>query len=368
MSKYHILQQFLEGLYFLIKEKINFLEMDRISLEKFFLSIGEKSFRAMQIMKWIYFHYCDDFKLMTDIKSSLRFYLDSIATISAPKIVERKNSFDGTIKWKMRLYDSKEIETVFIPEKTRGTICVSSQVGCLLGCKFCATSMNGFKRNLKTSEIVGQIWRIKKIIDTQKNMIKNVVFMGMGEPLLNLKNLISSIRIISDNFGFSISKKKITVSTVGIPFAIKKLSENVDVSLAFSLHAPTNNLRNKIIPINKKYDISSCLSSINKFLRNSNIKNKKVTIEYVMIDGINDTIQHARQLVKCINKTPNKINLIPLNRINNLKYSFTRSKEKNIFIFQRFLIDKGFVTTVRNSRGEDIHAACGQLIGKIYKK
>ncbi|CAL4320939.1 23S rRNA (adenine(2503)-C(2))-methyltransferase RlmN [Buchnera aphidicola] len=351
---------------FNFREKINLLNFDRHQMRNFFCSIGEKSFCADQIMIWIYHHFCCDFDKMTNLKKNLRKKLKKISTIFAPKFIQEKVSIDGTIKWMVDL-NNQNIETVYIPEKNRGTLCISSQSGCILNCQFCATGHQGFNRNLLVSEIVGQIWRAyKKINILKKNIfhpITNIVIMGMGEPLLNFNNVITALRIMSDNLGFNISKRKIVLSTSGIIPAIDKLSKIMDVKLAISLHASNNTIRNKIMPINKKYNIESLLSAILRFLKKSKINKDGITIEYVMLKNINDTLYHAQQLIKLLRYIPSKINLIPWN--NFLNSNFTASDSNQIKKFANFLINKGFVTTIRKPRGQDIQAACGQLNGNL---
>lgn len=341
------------------KRKINFLDIDRKQLQKFFLSIGEKIFRADQIMKWIYHFNIDNFDYMTNITKNLRIKLKKIAEIKAPIIYKKFFSKDGVIKWAFKI-NNKYIETVYIPEKKRSTICISSQIGCALKCDFCATTKNGFKGNLKVSEIIGQIWLFNKFIKKKKlPKLTNIVFMGMGEPLLNIKNVVSSIKIILDDFGFGISKHHLTLSTSGISPAIKKLGNIVDISLAISLHAPNNNLRNKIMPINRKYNINSVLHAAKNYLKNKKANKGKITIEYIMIDHFNDSIKFAHQLTLCLKNIPCKINLIPFNYFSESLYHCS-SKER-IFNFFKFLVKNKFNVTIRKSRGSDINAACGQL-------
>lgn len=268
------------------KTKINLLDLNRKQMRELFVSMGEKPFRADQIMKWIY-HYCyDDFDQMTDINKVLRAKLKEIAEIKAPEVSEEQRSADGTIKWAIKV-GSQQVETVYIPEDDRATLCVSSQVGCALECKFCSTAQQGFNRNLKVSEIIGQVWRAAKIIgalkETGRRPITNVVMMGMGEPLLNLNNVIPALEIMMDDFGFGLSKRRVTVSTSGVVPALDKLADAVDVALAISLHAPTDDIRDEIVPINKKYNIEMFLDGVRRYIAKSNANQGRVTVEYVML-------------------------------------------------------------------------------------
>ncbi|MFB6421868.1 MAG: bifunctional tRNA (adenosine(37)-C2)-methyltransferase TrmG/ribosomal RNA large subunit methyltransferase RlmN [Candidatus Malihini olakiniferum] len=350
------------------REKINLLDLNRKQMRTFFTSIGEKPFRAEQVMKWIY-HYCSDkFIDMTDISKVLRQKLQQIAEIRAPEVVDEQRSSDGTIKWAI-LVSGQRVETVYIPEKDRNTLCVSSQIGCALECKFCSTGQQGFNRNLSVSEIIGQVWRAAKIIDakvTGHRPITNVVMMGMGEPLLNLNNVVYAMEIMLDDFGFGLSKRRVTLSTSGVVPAINKLGDMIDISLAISLHAPTDEIRNKIMPINKKYDIPTLLSSVRGYLKKSNANQGRVTVEYVLLDHINDSIEHAHQLAECLKDTPCKISLIPWNSFPGASYE--RSSNSCVDRFSKVLMKYGFTTIVRKTRGDDIDAACGQLTGKVFDR
>ncbi|HBY5838930.1 TPA: 23S rRNA (adenine(2503)-C(2))-methyltransferase RlmN, partial [Klebsiella pneumoniae] len=282
-----------------INGKINLLDLTRKEMRQFFADMGEKPFRADQVMKWIY-HYCyDDFDLMTDINKVLRTKLKAVAEIRAPEVSEEQRSADGTIKWAIRVGD-QEVETVYIPEDDRATLCVSSQVGCALECKFCSTAQQGFNRNLRVSEIIGQVWRAAKIIGSLKSSgrrpITNVVMMGMGEPLLNLTHVVPAMEIMLDDFGFGLSKRRVTISTSGVVPALDKLGDMIDVALAISLHAPTDDVRDEIVPINKKYNIETFLASVRRYLGKSNANGGRVTVEYVMLDHINDSTDQAHQL------------------------------------------------------------------------
>ncbi|MCR3755144.1 MAG: 23S rRNA m(2)A2503 methyltransferase/tRNA m(2)A37 methyltransferase [Candidatus Westeberhardia cardiocondylae] len=350
------------------KNKINLLDMDKTKLRTYLKSIGEKTFRANQIMKWIYQRYCDNFNKMTNIGKNLQKKLKISTKISAPNILDEKHSIDGTIKWIIQI-NSKTIETVYIPEKNRKTLCISSQIGCPIKCKFCATGGIKFEKNLAVSEIIGQIWKISKLLSKKNKNIKkfkpitNIVVMGMGEPLLNINNIITSINIMLDKEGMKFSKRKITLSTVGISPAIKKITDKIDVVLAISLHAPNNKIRNNIIPINKKYNINSCLNSMKEYIKKSSANKGKATIEYVMLKHINDKIEHAHQLAKLLKNFPCKINLIPWNSFPGSKYKC--SSKINIKNFFEILQQYKLTVTIRKTRGSDIYASCGQLIGNI---
>jgi 23S rRNA (adenine2503-C2)-methyltransferase len=350
-------------------EKINLLDLTRQQMREFFVEMGEKPFRADQVMKWIY-HYCsDDFDEMTDINKVLRGRLKAVAEIRAPEVVEEQRSSDGTIKWAI-LVGGQRVETVYIPEEDRATLCVSSQVGCALECKFCSTAQQGFNRNLRVSEIIGQVWRAAKIIGAAKvtgqRPITNVVMMGMGEPLLNLTNVVPAMEIMLDDFGFGLSKRRVTISTSGVVPALDKLGDMIDVALAISLHAPTDEIRNEIMPINKKYNIETFLDSVRRYLEKSNANQGRVTIEYVMLDHINDGTEHAHQLAECLKDTPCKINLIPWNPFPGAPYG--RSSNSRIDRFSKVLMGYGFTTIVRKTRGDDIDAACGQLAGEVIDR
>ncbi|SPX54631.1 ribosomal RNA large subunit methyltransferase N [Klebsiella pneumoniae] len=296
--------------------KINLLDLNRQQMREFFKNMGEKPFRADQVMKWMYHYCCDDFDEMTDINKVLRSKLKEVAEIRAPEVVEEQRSTDGTIKWAIAVGDQR-VETVYIPEEDRATLCVSSQVGCALECKFCSTAQQGFNRNLRVSEIIGQVWRAAKIVGAVKTTgvrpITNVVMMGMGEPLLNLNNVVPAMEIMLDDFGFGLSKRRVTLSTSGVVPALDKLGDMIDVALAISLHAPNDTIRDEIVPINKKYNIETFLNSVRGYISKSNANQGRVTIEYVMLDHVNDGTEHAHELAALLKDTPCKINLIPWN-------------------------------------------------------
>ncbi|OBU02550.1 bifunctional tRNA (adenosine(37)-C2)-methyltransferase TrmG/ribosomal RNA large subunit methyltransferase RlmN [Morganella psychrotolerans] len=352
-----------------INGKINLLDLTRKEMRQFFADMGEKPFRADQVMKWIY-HYCyDDFDLMTDINKVLRTKLKAMAEIRAPEVSEEQRSSDGTIKWAIRV-GGQEVETVYIPEDDRATLCVSSQVGCALECTFCSTAQQGFNRNLRVSEIIGQVWRAAKIIGSLKSSgrrpITNVVMMGMGEPLLNLTHVVPAMEIMLDDFGFGLSKRRVTISTSGVVPALDKLGDMIDVALAISLHAPTDDVRDELVPINKKYNIEAFLASVRLYLSKSNANSGRVTVEYVMLDHINDSTEQAHQLAECLKDTPSKINLIPWNPFPGAPYG--RSSNSRIDRFAKVLMGYGLTTIVRKTRGDDIDAACGQLAGDVIDR
>ncbi|CNF17924.1 bifunctional tRNA (adenosine(37)-C2)-methyltransferase TrmG/ribosomal RNA large subunit methyltransferase RlmN [Yersinia mollaretii] len=349
--------------------KINLLDLNRQQMREFFAKMGEKPFRADQVMKWMY-HYCyDDFEQMTDINKVLRAKLQRVAEIRAPEVAEEQRSIDGTIKWAIKVGD-QQVETVYIPEADRATLCVSSQVGCALECKFCSTAQQGFNRNLRVSEIIGQVWRAAKIIGSLKSTgtrpITNVVMMGMGEPLLNLNNVVPAMDIMMDDFGFGLSKRRVTLSTSGVVPALDKLGDMIDVALAISLHAPTDDIRDEIVPINRKYNIETFLAAVRRYLDKSKANGGRVTVEYVMLDHINDSTEQAHQLAECLKDTPCKINLIPWNPFPGAPYG--RSSNSRVDRFSKVLMDYGFTTIVRKTRGDDIDAACGQLAGEVIDR
>ncbi|UWS34422.1 bifunctional tRNA (adenosine(37)-C2)-methyltransferase TrmG/ribosomal RNA large subunit methyltransferase RlmN [Erwinia pyrifoliae] len=351
------------------KEKINLLDLNRQQMREFFASLGEKPFRADQVMKWIYHYCCDDFDEMTDINKVFRNRLKELAEIRAPEVAEEQRSADGTIKWAIQV-GGQQVETVYIPEKDRATLCVSSQVGCALECKFCSTAQQGFNRNLRVSEIIGQVWRAAKIIGAAKvtgqRPITNVVMMGMGEPLLNLTNVVPAMEIMLDDFGFGLSKRRVTLSTSGVVPALDKLGDMIDVALAISLHAPNDSIRNEIVPINKKYNIETFLASVSRYIGKSNANQGRVTIEYVMLDHINDSTDNAHELAALLKDTLCKINLIPWNPFPGAPYG--RSSNSRIDRFSKVLMEYGFTTIVRKTRGDDIDAACGQLAGDVIDR
>ena len=350
--------------------KVNLLDFDRKGLRKFFTEeLNEKAFRAEQVMKWIYHFGVDDFEQMNNINKKLREKLQRRCEIVAPVVSEAQHSTDGTIKWAMSVGD-QDVETVYIPDGDRATLCVSSQVGCALECKFCSTAQQGFNRNLKVSEIVGQIWRASREIglekETGRRPITNVVMMGMGEPLLNMKNLIPSLEIMLDDLGFALSKRRVTVSTSGVVSGLDQMTDNIDVALAISLHAPNDALRSQIMPINDRWDIQDFLASVRRYIASSNANRGKVTVEYVLLDHVNDDMDHARELAELMKETPCKINLIPFNPYPGSPYK--KPSNSRIDRFQKTLMEYNYTVTVRKTRGDDIDAACGQLVGDVIDR
>ncbi len=347
-------------------EKINLLNLSLDGLKDFFAEIGEKPFRGIQVLKWIHQYGVDDFDEMTNVSKSLREKLKEIAIISGPEVVSQQLSDDGTVKWALKLESGQAIETVFIPEKNRGTLCVSSQIGCVVDCNFCSTGSQGFNRNLELSEIIGQVWHAMKYFGAAKltgnRTISNVVFMGMGEPLLNFDPVVGAMNLLLDDNAYGLSKRRVTLSTSGIVPALDKLLDHTDVALALSLHAPNDTLRNQMVPINKKYPIKVLLNSVKKYLDRSAAA-RKVTVEYVMIEGLNDGENEARELVQILKDIPNKINLIPFNTFPG--NSFKTSSQKSMKAFEQILQSSGMIVTTRRARGDDIDAACGQLAGKV---
>lgn len=352
------------------KKKVNLLDFNRQGLRDYFASIDEKPFRADQLMKWIYQQGISDFEQMTNLNKNLRAKLLANCEIKAPEIAYQQNATDGTIKFALSLEGGQEVEAVWIPESERATLCVSSQVGCALECTFCSTAQQGFNRNLSVSEIIGQVWRVATTIglskDTAKRPITNVVMMGMGEPLLNLKNVVPAMDIMLDDFGFGLSKRRVTLSTSGVVPALDMLGDQIDVALAISLHAPTNDLRDEIVPVNKKYPIEEFLAGVRRYLSKSNANQGKVTVEYVMLNGINDSMDQAHQLAKVLKDTPSKINLIPFNPYPGSPY--TCSSNSRMDRFAKVLMEYGFTVVIRKTRGDDIDAACGQLVGDVVDR
>lgn len=352
-----------------VDKKVNLLDLNREAMREFFKELGEKPFRADQVMKWVY-HYCvDDFDEMTNLNKVLREKLKQVAEIRAPEVRVQQQSSDGTIKFAMTLFDGQDVETVWIPDRDRATLCVSSQVGCALECTFCSTAQQGFNRNLKVAEIIGQVWRVSKLIgafgDTGVKAVTNVVMMGMGEPLLNLNNVVPAMDLMLDDNAFGLSKRRVTLSTSGVVPALYKLKEQIDVALAISLHAPNDELRNEIVPINKKYNIQEFLKASRDYIDGSKA-NKNITIEYVMLDHINDSMEQAAELAEVLKDTPCKINLIPFNPFPGSDYG--RSSNSRIDRFAKVLMEKGYIVVVRRTRGDDIDAACGQLVGDVIDR
>ena len=349
-----------------VAAKVNLLNFDHKMMRDYFESIGEKPFRADQIMKWIYHFGYDDFELMTNINKKLREKLQRNCVIEAPEISEKQISTDGTIKYALRLEGGQEVETVWIPENGRATLCVSSQVGCALECTFCSTAQQGFNRNLSVGEIIGQVWRVANDIGATRiagtRPITNIVMMGMGEPLLNMKNLIPALDTMLNDLGYGLSKRRVTVSTSGVVPALDMLKEKIDCALAVSIHAPNNALRDILVPINKKYPLEEFLAASRRYIEGSKA-NKQVTIEYVMLDHVNDSTDNAHELARVLKDTPSKINLIPFNPYPGSPYK--RSSNSRIDRFDKVLQTYGMT---RRTRGDDIDAACGQLAGEVLDR
>ena len=349
---------------------VNLMNLSPKELADFFVSLGEKPFRSQQILKWIYQYGVDDFDKMTNIKKDLRSRLKETAVIRAPEIVTEQKSQDGTIKWALDIGDGQLVETVFIPEKERNTLCISTQVGCPVKCSFCRTGASGFNRNLTLSEIIGQVWRASSRVGFSENQeqkpISNVVMMGMGEPLLNLNPVIAATEILLSDYAFALSKRRVTISTSGIAPVLNKIAGKVDVALALSLHAPNDELRDKLVPINKKYNIETVLAAVRNYIDNSNANCGRVTIEYVLLDGVNDTIENAEELCRLLRDLPCKINLIPFNSHEESEYR--KPSGNRVERFYRVLFDAGFTVIKRTTRGDDIAAACGQLAGQVKNK
>jgi 23S rRNA (adenine2503-C2)-methyltransferase len=348
-------------------EKLNLLNLDQQGLREYFASIGEKPFRATQLMQWIYQYGVDDFAEMTNIGKALRERLMRECEIVAPEISETQASSDGTIKWLMRLPDGNGIETVYIPEADRATLCISSQVGCTLNCRFCSTAQQGFNRNLTTAEIIGQVWRANQALECiprEARKISNVVLMGMGEPLLNFDNVVHAMNLMMDDHAYGLSHRRVTLSTSGVVPEMYHLKEVANVSLAVSLHATTDKLRNELVPINKKYPIVELLQACREYVKGG--PRRKVTFEYVMLDGINDSDEDARRLVRLLSHVPSKVNLIPFNPFPNSPYQC--SSPERLAAFRDILIEAGLITTTRKTRGDDIDAACGQLAGEVQDR
>ncbi len=348
-------------------EKVNLLGLTLPQLEAFFESIGEKKFRAAQVIKWIHQQGILEFEQMSNLAKPLREKLATIAEVRPPKIRFQGDSADGTRKWLMEVDGGSKIETVYIPEGDRGTLCVSSQVGCSLDCSFCATGKQGFNKNLTTAEIIGQVLLAAQsfglpVKDSQKRAVTNVVMMGMGEPLLNFDPVVDAMQLMMEDQAYGLSKRRVTLSTSGVVPALDRLGEVTDVALAVSLHAPNDALRNTLVPINKKYPIDVLLQSIRRYLDRLS-DHRAVTFEYTMLQGINDSDQLANELAELAKTIRCKINLIPFNPFPGTEY--TVSSRNRIFAFQRILQEHGIVVTVRKTRGDDIDAACGQLAGDV---
>jgi len=344
--------------------KINLLNFNRVCMRDYFLNLNEKSFRADQILQWIHQYGISDFMLMSNISRELKIYLTEHTCIEPPEITKTQISLDGTIKWLVKLHDNSSVEMVFIPDKGRGTLCISSQVGCPIQCQFCATGKGGFKRNLTVAEIIGQVWLAARALSDQNKRhdkkITNIVLMGMGEPLLNFDNVVAAVDIMMDDLAYGLSKYRVTLSTSGVVPNIYKLAEVSDVSLAVSLHAPNDKLRDQLVPINKKYPLKELMAACQNYFAHK--PRRQVSFEYIMINGVNDSLEHAKELIKLLANIRCKVNLIPANKTEFC--NFNSSSPEQIELFQKILVKSGINTVVRKTRGADIAAACGQLAGK----
>ena len=369
-------------------EKTNLLNLDRPAMEAFFAAIGEKPFRARQLLRWIHQSGEADFSGMSDLAKVLREKLAVTAVVEPPRVISDHTASDGTRKWLLSVGAGNGIEMVFIPESNRGTLCISSQVGCALACTFCSTGKQGFNRNLTVAEIIGQLWWANKALGEESGIeyalkpenpankqkviqspgrsraISNVVFMGMGEPLANFENIATALNLMLDDNAYGLSRRRVTVSTSGLVPAMDRLRERCPVALAVSLHAPNDALRDQLVPINQKYPIKELLAACQRYLQSA--PRDFVTFEYVMLDGINDSVSQARELVQLVRDTPCKFNLIPFNPFPHSSYK--RSSPEAVRIFRDVLMQAGLVTTVRKTRGDDIAAACGQLAGQVLDK
>ena len=366
---------------------VNLLDFNVKQLADFCVEIGEKPFRSKQLLRWIYQFGEVEFAKMNDLSKGLRKKLSDAAVIESPRIINHHVSMDGTRKWLLSVGAKNGIETVFIPELNRGTLCVSSQVGCALACTFCSTGKQGFNRNLTAAEIIGQLWLANRMLKTEfsasspdcqnsksgKNFgqhidrdraVSNVVMMGMGEPLANFENVVTALDLMLDDHAYGLSRRRVTVSTSGLIPAMDRLRERCPVALAVSLHAPNDRLRDQLVPINKKYPIKALLAACNRYLQSA--PRDFVTFEYVMLNGVNDSVSHARELVELVRETPCKFNLIPFNSFSNS--GFKRSSPETIRVFRDILMQAGLVATIRKTRGDDIDAACGQLAGQVLDR
>ena len=353
---------------------VNLFGLDREAMSDFFRAHGESAFRAKQVMQWIYARGVTDFAAMTDLSKALRERLPEIAEVRPPARIREQQAADGTRKWLLAVTEDMDpdnaIEAVYIPEADRATLCISSQIGCALDCSFCATGKQGLNRNLTTAEIIGQVWMAEHDLRAQgmthgPRALSNIVFMGMGEPLANYRAVVPAIRILLDDYGFGLSKRRVTVSTSGLVPFMDRLREEVDVALAVSLHAPEDALRDELVPINRKYPLAELMGACDRYVQDKQ-RRAHVVYEYVLLDGVNDNPEQARALVRLLADRPAKINLIPFNPFDGSGYR--RPDEQRIRRFQDILHSKGLRTTVRRTRGDDIDAACGQLVGRVRSK
>ena len=351
-----------------MEDRTNLLDLDRKSMIRFFADLGEKSFRASQVLKWIHQTGVSDLDQMTNLSKDLRTKLQQTVCIKPPEVKQERISRDGTRKWLLEIDGGNSVEAVFIPEDGRGTLCVSSQIGCPLDCKFCSTGQQGFNKNLTVGEIIGQLWVANQQLGWNaegRQPITNVVMMGMGEPMLNFDNVVSAMNLMMDDFAYGLSRRRVTLSTSGIVPGIDQLKQVSPVSLAISLHAPNDEIRDKIMPINKTYPLDKLLEACRRFTDVKESHNH-ITFEYVMLDRINDSEVNARELAKRLRGIPAKINLIPFNPFPGAPYKC--SSRGAIDRFKTILIESGLITVTRKTRGDDIDAACGQLVGQVVPK
>ncbi len=353
-----------------VPAKVNLLGLTLAQMEAFFLDIGEKKFRAQQVLKWIHHSGETDIAKMTNLGVALREKLHGIAEVRPPEIISQHDSADGTRKWVIRVDGGGMVETVLIPEAKRATLCVSSQVGCSLDCSFCSTGKQGFQKDLSAAEIIGQVWLAIASYDAFQpgngRIVSNVVMMGMGEPLLNFDNVVSAMDLMLEDLAYGLSKRRVTLSTSGVVPALDKLAKVSEVSLAVSLHAPNDALRSELVPINRKYPISVLLESCRNYIAAQTDKKRVVTVEYTLIAGVNDQVEQARELAELLTDFPCKINLIPFNPFDLSDYK--RPSGNAVSRFWQVLVDAGYIVTVRTTRGDDINAACGQLVGQVVDK
>ena len=350
-----------------LSARTNLLGLTRPGLEAFVSDLGERPFRARQLMNWIYRRGAGDIAAMTDLGKAFRERLAGVAEIVVPEVLHSQVSSDGTRKWLLRFEGGQAIEMVFIPEPGRGTLCISSQVGCAMDCTFCSTAQQGFNRNLEVAEITGQVWLANRELGAEPGgdrLITNVVFMGMGEPLANYRNVVPAAELMMDDHGFDLSRRRVTVSTSGLVPQMMRIAEETNVALAVSLHAPNDTLRSQLVPINRRHPIAELLAACWHYVDRQNARS--VTFEYVMLDGVNDRPEHARELVTLLRGRPAKVNLIPFNPFPGTRYR--RSAEPVIATFRDVLIRGGVIATVRRTRGDDIDAACGQLVGRVVDR
>jgi 23S rRNA (adenine2503-C2)-methyltransferase len=339
---------------------VNLIGLDAAALERFFAEQGEKPFRARQVLQWIHQRGETDFARMSDLAKPLRERLAAAARVDAPVIVGDSTAEDGTRKWLLKVDEANAVEAVFIPETNRGTLCVSSQAGCVLDCAFCSTGKQGFNRNLSTAEIIGQLWLANRLLEGERP-VSNVVMMGMGEPLLNLDNVIPALRLMLDDNAYGLSRRRVTVSTSGVIPGMDRLRDECPVALAVSLHAPNDALRDRLVPVNRKYPLRALMAACNRYLEKA--PRDFITFEYVMLEGVNDSDQHARELLGIAARVRCKFNLIPFNPFP--ASEFRRSDAERIRRFAEILQRGGLTVTTRKTRGDDIAAACGQLAGDV---